>query len=67
MQSSTCMQRIRPFGKRDEAMYKSATTLLAKHNISLQMGGDHIRNVVSGVGFDVGFASVFNGLNLTQR
>jgi hypothetical protein len=25
-------------------MYKSATTLLAKHNIFLQMGGDHIQS-----------------------
>jgi hypothetical protein len=45
MQSSTCKQEIKPFGKRDEAMYKSATTLLAARNISLQMGGDHISNV----------------------
>src|ERR1700754_4661912 len=28
-----------------ESGYKSATTLLATHNIALQMGGDHIRNV----------------------
>ena len=25
MQSSTCKQWIKPFGKRDEAMYKTAT------------------------------------------
>jgi len=37
MQSSTCLQQIRPFGKRDEAMYKTAADISLRHHIKINL------------------------------
>lgn len=37
MQSSTCLQQIRPFGKRDEAMYKTAADSSLRHHMKINL------------------------------
>lgn len=37
MQSSTCSQSVKPFGKRNEAMYKTAADTLFEHHVEINL------------------------------
>jgi hypothetical protein len=37
MQSSTCARLTKPFGKRDEAMYKTAADTSLRHHIKINL------------------------------